>query len=404
MLSTVRVTINAITPTITASLVEDAVSFPVRSCVLPYIQAAAPAAIKKAIIKDDIIQTIINKACSIGTIKIMDFKKFLRWLGITLCGYALILALLFMANSIVFSLISSSPTRMKNIISDSGVYATIPNLISERSGASSEVNNALENPDVSRAIQEVFNSEFFQTSVESMLDSTYSWLNGQSATLSFSIDISKTKDDFISKAVDYRLATIETLPPCSLAQISGDIDVLTLQCKPPYPLDAAQLKEQVRSELAANNEILSKESFNSGEIKGQDGKPLSETMPNLPDNFQVAKNLPFVLGFCIILFSIGIIYISETKRKGLLVLSRFFIVAGIFTIFAPAAIRFMSDKLLNIASADQTTTQIVMPLLNEFNAQTRYIYIWTGVVTIILGIVGLLAYSGKVKLPKKLSK
>lgn len=342
-----------------------------------------------------------------GTIKVMGVKKFFRWFGLAVLGYALIMALFLIANATVFSLITSNPDKVKAIISDSGVYESIPETIfnsTESKSKDVKEKSALDNQDVKSSALEVFSPGFFENAVGSGLDGTYAWLNGNAEEISFSIDLSKPKEDFISKAVDYRLKTISKLQACSAKQLQGDLDIFTLNCKPPYELNSKKIKQQVRKDISQGEEFLSKDTFTAKELKDENGKTISETLPKLPDQFQAAKKLPLILVFFVGLLAAGIIYISETKKRGLLSLSRIFIVSGIFTIFAPSGIRFLSERILAATSNNQATSDIVQPLVNEFNSATAYIYYWVGGVCILLGALGILAYSGKLKIPKRLNK
>lgn len=343
----------------------------------------------------------------------MDAKKFFRWFGLTVFGYALIMALFLLANATVFTLITSNPDRMKEIITDSGAYDNLPEAIfsstensANQQGQNNQTNNeiSIDDPDVKKAILESFNPAFLQKSFENGVDGTYAWLSGETSQPNFSIDLTQPKEQLVSKMVDYRLKTIATLPPCDIKQLNSDLDVFNLNCKPPYALDPAQIKQQVKDEMAKNDEFLGKDKFVAADIKGQEGKAFYETFSTLPSQFQAAKKLPFVLVFFIGLFSAAIIYISETKKRGLLSLSRIFIVSGVLTLFAPTGINFISEKLLAATGNNQVVKDVVSPLIIEFNSATAYVYHWVGAVSIILGIVGLLAYSGKLKLPAKLKK
>lgn len=348
-----------------------------------------------------------------GTMKVMDAKKFFRWFGLTIFGYALIMALFLLANATVFSLITSNPDRMKEIITASGAYDNLPEAIfsstensANQRGQNNQTNKeiSIDDPDVKKAILESFNPVFLQQSFENGIDGTYAWLDGEISQPNFSIDLKQPKEQLVGKMVDYRLKTIETLPPCDINQLNSDTDVFNLNCRPPYALDPAQIKQQVRDEMAKNDEFLGKDIFVAADIKGQEGKAFYETFSALPDQFDAAKKLPFALVFVIGLFSAGIIYISETKKRGLLSLSRIFIVSGILTIFAPAGINFLSEKILATTGNNQVMKDVVLPLINEFNSATAYVYHWVGAISIVLGIIGLLAYSGKLKLPVKLKK
>ncbi|MBI5357401.1 hypothetical protein HZB74_00930 [Candidatus Saccharibacteria bacterium] len=191
----------------------------------------------------------------------MDLKKFFRWFGLTVVGYALIMALFLLANASVFSLVTSNPDKMKTIIAGSGAYDNLPEAIfssaeeaATQKGQVDQVKNEISpnDPDVKKAILESFSPAFLQKSFESGIDGTYSWLNGESAQPTFVIDLSQPKEQLVNKMVDYRLKTVETLPPCNIKQLNADTDVFDLNCKPPYTIDAAKIKQQIKDEMAKN--------------------------------------------------------------------------------------------------------------------------------------------------------
>lgn len=322
-------------------------------------------------------------------------------------AYLLALSLLFLATSAVFSYLASKPEKIKEVLSNSGVYEKMPgvayeNIKKENQDETSQID--LSDPQVKQAALDSFDPQFFQASLETAIDGTYAWLEGETSRPEFQIDATGARNEFIGKIVDAKADRAVSLPVCSFQRLRqmdpGTVDIFNLECLPPGVSVTAEA-EKVKAELANNPDFLGETKFNSRDLKNEAGEPIFSNNSDLPDKFQLARNVPALLAVLSVLLAGGVYLASTDKRKGLIRIAKILVGAGAITLLAPFFINFTSNKLLPTAANDKMTAEIVSPVIREFNAAAAGIYYLVGGILVFAGILLLLAiYKNILKFPQ----
>lgn len=270
------------------------------------------------------------------------FKKIIRGLG----AYGFRAALFGGAFSIAFVLVFGTPESLKTAINDSGLYEVpLTDLITaEQQQESSELELSVDDPIVQESVATAFPPERKQEIVETILDGTYVWLNEDTEYPDFTIDISDEKAMIIASIADSTFEEVNSLQPCTLLQLQtlsgSEFDPLNAPCKPPIDLTAE--KQKFISEYSSNDEFLSDTTL-TGEELFKEGERHDSTngANNIPSLFGLFTRLPFILGVITLITGLGVVLLSETRRKGVRKLGKLLVETAISLVIVGVALFFV---------------------------------------------------------------
>ncbi|HEX5797412.1 MAG TPA: hypothetical protein VFX86_03395 [Candidatus Saccharimonadales bacterium] len=318
----------------------------------------------------------------------MDVKKIFKGIVLYLLGASLFFVLFAFAYFTAFSQTTAKPDKVKNILKDSGVYQKAPPVIYDKLAADAPESASdipLDNPLVRNAALDAFTPGFVQNNVEAVLDGTYEWLEGKAARPEFNTELKNVKNRFaasLSEQVGKRLAK---LPPCRPGQHPPGlpIDPYKTACRP-AGTDINAIKKQVRRSVAANDDFLNGDTASPAPESGSNNS-LFDKNSRFPEAYRSTLQMPYLLAAFAALLSAVIIFISG-KAAGLKKLALIFVLAGIFIVFVPLGFRLITDAFIKAASGNNVVTELVAPVLREFNQAAAKVYYVIGAAHLALAI------------------
>lgn len=338
----------------------------------------------------------------------MDIGKFFKGLAIATIGYFAILALLFAANTSVFTFVTSDQEEVKQIVEDSGVYgkiipALLEQLEREAEQGSKEAreqtgNIPLNNDEVKGLITKSFDEEFVRGASESVLDGMYGWLNGQTEEPRFTINIEGPKNRFINLATDHLYKRAQKLPACSFDQLlqADEFDVWNAPCAPPG-IAKSQIKTELGRQINGQKDsLLAKNEILQDDFRDEDGRSAFADLKGTPDAFQTAKWLPWFLVMLAALALVSIVYISDTKVHGIRRAGITLLVSTVVIALSPQVVDFILDRVLNNEEQTAIGRDVLHPLLISFNEASADVYYGFAAMTGLLG-TGLVIASLRLK-------
>lgn len=332
------------------------------------------------------------------------FKKFFRGL----------LNVLFISTTIVLitatvATIVLKPEHFKFWIQKSGVYTTLPNTIINQSVSeqTTTTNNvSLSDPIVSAAASSAITSDFVQKSSEQIIDSVFVWLNGETPTPAFSIDLLPIKQTFADKIVIGVKERYSKLPACKPGSLPKSTDPLTIECRPAYGVDIEQATEQLRTEILNNKDFLPDNTISSSSLTGQQGENTIFSSNIGPTVYQTLQLSPFVLGALLFVYAIGIILLSKTKRSGFSRVGALLILSGVLAMVSVwlASLGYGQYQEKLITSTSGPFKDVASPIIDALRYDTvKYTAVVAGAVSAI-GVVVLLLTTLTKKRTKKIPK
>lgn len=265
----------------------------------------------------------------------------------------------------------------------------------------------LDDPQIKKIAVSAFPPEFLQKSVETIVDNTYSWLEGDSQTLNFNIDLSEAKGKLADGLAQYAVSRAQTLPACTAEQareaLAGRFDLLNADCVP-AGVDISALAADLRNEIATNEDIPQNITVDSDAINLGTKRIEIENSPQTDKAqtaFRRAGAAPVVLGIVAALSSLGIIFLSAQRRNGFLRAGIVYVSAAIALAISQAIFRAISTTINSEAVEKSGNNTASIELMQQFIAVvSKDIYtplLWYAVITGLIGaiLIGAYVYLGK---------
>lgn len=216
-----------------------------------------------------------------------------------------------------------SPDAIKQGAAENGLYENIITNILEdakQNAGGQDTQLPVDRPEIEQAAKDAVSSEELKKNGETVIDSFYGWLQGTTQQPEFSLDFNEAKNRFATNVADYAQSRYEGLPECTLEQLQSltpDVDPLTVECRAPN-ISGSVVRERVLQSILSSNEFSQDASFTSNDLpKDENGNTFTEVYSGAPDTYKLLGSLPWILGLLSIILGLGVLLLSENKRKGL---------------------------------------------------------------------------------------
>lgn len=274
------------------------------------------------------------------------FKKFLLLSSSGLLKITLFTLALVAAAWMTFST-SGAP---KKALEQSGVYDDVVKTVLDETQKSVEQEGGdipVNEPQIQAAVSKAFPPEFLQQNVEGVIDGIYAWLHGDTEAPEFTIDITAAKQTVVAGAADYAVSRFEGLPVCTLDQLRAlgtNIDPFNAPCRPPG-LTSAQVRSEAEAQLANQDEFLKDTVITADDLpKDEQGKTATQNLEAAPGIFQMLAWVPWVLALLALLFALGVLFLSESKRKGIKSIGVTLVGVGVFLLIGTLLISYLFNQ------------------------------------------------------------
>jgi hypothetical protein len=253
-----------------------------------------------------------------------------------------------------------SPTPVKKILSDSGIYSSVVSSALDQAKTSSNGSTevSLIDPAIKKAAEESFSPQVVQHSSEQAIDGIFDWLNGKSAQPDFNIDLTSVKSGFAEKVGQAAQAKAATLPKCTSAPTTTDPFGIT--CLPPG-ITPAQVGEQAKNDVLNGQGFLEHPNITANSIKNDTtGQSVfdSSKLKDAPKRYQLFKKTPYILLCLVVLTILAIVFLSTSRRKGLRHVAVAFAFVGLFMLaFAWGLNRVVSQNVIPQINLDNKVLQ-----------------------------------------------
>ncbi len=249
------------------------------------------------------------------------------------------------------TMIFGTPDVLKKALADSGVYDSfvadsLDTALKQEGQGTEDI--PLDRPEIKSAVQSAFSPELTRKTVEEFIDGTYDWLEGKTASPSFNIDLSAPKQQLITSLADYAATRTQSLPPCSLQQLSdlrgSDVDPFNAGCRPPG-LTETTVRQKVIADLEGSEEFLKEPVVNSASLpKDEEGKTIFQQAEQAPGIFQKSKTAPYAFAFIAAITASGVILLNEERRRGIRIVGFSFITVGAIVLISTWLVSFAMNR------------------------------------------------------------
>lgn len=261
---------------------------------------------------------------------------FFRKLLLVILSSVLVTLLVITANGWTLKSTIANRETVKNWLLVSGVYDNfVDEIVAESSRTAEETPTVgtIDQATLTNAAKAAFTPALLQDSLEAVLDGSYNWLEGSSDDLQFSVDFTDAKELFASELALAVKIKADALPTCPPDQIPPTLDVFTATCLP-ATVSTRLLANEFESNILDSESLLKNPVINGDTILvnvNDQQLPIDEAYPQVATWYQRALWLPIALTAVSVLVLIGIVLLSDTKRRGLLHASKSLALAAFST-------------------------------------------------------------------------
>lgn len=266
-----------------------------------------------------------------------------------IAGAALVFFLFATAIDIGVLKVVGSPEPIKKILSDSGIYNSVVSSSLDQAkqinGSTNEI--SLTDPIVRSTAESTFSPQFLQTTTNSVIDSVYKWLNGQTTVPDFKIDLSAQKAVFAEKVAQGAEQRAAGLPRCTTLPDLNNYDALNATCLPPR-LTPAQAAATIRNDVFSGEGFLNNPVIDASSVKSanSDQSIFVDQLKSAPSDYRKIKATPFVFGLISLLSLLAVIFLSSSWQRGLRHAGFVLLVIGIFLVLFSLSVNSVVNKKL----------------------------------------------------------
>lgn len=237
----------------------------------------------------------------------------------------LFVTLLLAAASLSANLNLRDPAQIESWLVQSKVYDHFVTNVAKVSVSQLGDNNSngsvsISDTAVQNAAESAWSSEQIQQYVKTILDGNYAWLEGKTPKPVFVVDLSGSKTTFAQKVGQYVTAYSANLPVCTAAQEAQakQSDPLTATCRPsnktPEQL-GAEVTKNLESGDFLNTAVITADSVDAND-QTQAQQPYYKKLQHLPRIYQLSVYTPYVMAVLSLIYILGLIFLSSTRRGG----------------------------------------------------------------------------------------
>lgn len=266
------------------------------------------------------------------------------------------------------------PTMLNLATSSTGVYKT--NQPSEQTLQS-----------LAPVITKSITPKFVQTTTESIIDGTFTWLKGNTPEPFFVIETSAVKAGLQRDTADYLQARLLALPVC--AANTTTIDPLTTDCRPPQVSES--VADTAAVELVQSMPLLSAPEISANSLGLSNAISQKQIAKHLPTAYKVSTLLPYIFAAISLACGVIIIFASTLRSKGWKRVGHSFVWAGALLMLAGLLAAALTKRFGTMTLGDATQQQFVFidtiftPLANTLSISVSLYTLYFGVVYAIIG-------------------
>lgn len=291
---------------------------------------------------------------------------FIRKSLIFIAGTLFRFVLFFSISITAIVLVYSDNQYIKNVLVENQVYDRFLKSLIETNKdqkISSGQSVKIGDPEIRKIILEAFPADKLKASTETVIDNTYSWLEGSSKELLFTIDLTENNQKLADGLSSFGISRLKTLPICT--EYNSSVDPFSAQCQPKnfnFESEQSILREQLLSGAGLfENPIYTQDII----TKNSQDNSTKEDIQKLPDYYRLAKITPFIAVFILTLLAVFIMLITKNKRYGAWTIGRALTSTGISVIIFTFIFSFVFPRFSGSLPILQTTGQGIDAVLND---------------------------------------
>jgi hypothetical protein len=211
----------------------------------------------------------------------------------------------------------------------------------------------------------------------------------------FNVDLSAAKNNFADRVGQAAKTRAQTLPVCT--SVPASTDPLSATCLP-MGVTPAQVGDQAKNAVLNGQGFLEHPAITADSFKGANNQSIFDKpkVKQAPKRYQLATKVPFILAALSLLSMLAVVFLSDSRRKGIRRVAIILIIVGIaLLLFAWAFNRVMTHNVIpesipKVALDNKVLQSNVQILATEVTQNIHHNYLVFGIGYLALGIAALL--------------
>lgn len=322
-----------------------------------------------------------------------------RKLALALCKTIMVFCMLTFVVSFVLLAVAGRPEQTKRWLRESGAYSSTSESIRKSFSDSTKDLTTSDSPIVSDAIKQALPDSKIQSFVESGIDGTYGWLNGDTDNPQFSLDVKEIQTTFANTVANGLTRRAQNLPACPGRTMPANTDIFTMTCIPRGANVQAEI-EKVRQQILSTdtssigeNGMVDAQSIKVETAQGQ--QPYYQGLQSARDYYTLLKRLPLITAVIFLITGGILIILSKPRYRALRTFATFTVPYGILYLVAgltlPGIIRSNLNKALQ-ASTNNDMSGALKSIVNSIATLAASYFTKIGIVLVVIGAGCFAAY------------
>jgi hypothetical protein len=321
----------------------------------------------------------------------------MEFLRATLRGLLVVLTSVSLASLISIATMQATILN-RNVVmqwaSDSGVYNNFVQAVVQLQPAQSSESQFLGEDTLTNAIDKTLDPAFLHASTETIINSTYDWLEGKKQNIEFSIPLSEKRDQLKANLAEQIEPMLSGLPVCT--SIYSGLSSQEVKCLPPNSNAKSYANDLAARSVNSSDFLL--QPLTQETLK-QPTLPIVNVLRFIAMNSQL---IIMVLAAIALLSATGYVLLSKDKLRGVQAVGRRAFFGTLILVVGGGLLWYFSDKITLSAFGDQAIiSSVIDPLARQIAADIgMWLFIFSG----IIFTIGLLLWIGAILLIKRSKK
>lgn len=313
------------------------------------------------------------------------FRNTISWICLYLVGVA------FFLTAVTFAFFSVvNPGTIKSALTEENVYTNVVPAVLKTT-ANTNVSTSqipLKEPWVQTAAEKAFPASDIEQKTNTVIDSTFAWLDGTTDKPDFSIDLSSNKAAFSEEVGNYAKTRYEGLPACNRSNIPDSTDPLTITCRVPGVSSASAASIMQQRVLSDKNFLQNPViTSNNASLNPANQKINSDPFDQLGWLRTIYQNktlLRWLLPVITIALAAAGLLLAMNRVNGLKRLMRTFILAAFSLLILGFVVGVGLGRAIDTFSIDAITSNVIEPVTTNLGHHAQRVYfIFAGIAVIV---------------------
>ncbi len=233
-----------------------------------------------------------------------------------------------------------SPALIKDTMRDANAYEKFVTSVADSNKSQLKVSDQ-DAASLRTIALNTFPPDVLEQDAEQVVDRFYDWLEGDSESLSFSVDLRPNRVAFAHSLGEMMMDRLAFLPLCE--QQPDTIDPFTATCRPDN-IDFSTQKDALAEQLLTNPDFLGGLEFNEKTVTVAGGRAIADQYAFAPSAYRLISDSPYIL--LVFLFVFGALYITVSRPRltGLKWLAKDLCTSSATVLIAPIAYTYILPR------------------------------------------------------------